>query len=447
MNECGPPTTVPTLWIRNATVLPMAPTPATVLEATDIGIAGDTVACIQPTGQPVSPPARVIDGSGSLVLPGLVNCHTHVDMAIFRGTGEGARLMTWLDLVTRVQARMQEEDIYWATLLSMLEFTRHGITTFADMTMSWDSVPRAVSESGLRAVLHQGLVDAWPHWVEKWGDGQAQIRRASQVFRDWHGAGGGRIQVGLGPHSPYGAGELLLRSAASRAQEWGATLHVHLAESEDEMRQMWATYGLTPTKYLASVGLFDAPTLAAHAIYLTEEDQDILRERDVTVAHNPGSNLKLRSGLAPVAALRARGVKVGLGTDGAGSNDLADLLREAYLVAVQQPWPEETTPSHEALAMATLGGARALRLERSIGTIEVGKQADLILVALEAPNLAPGNDLPKTLVYAGRGGEVQTVMVAGQVVMERGEFRLLDAERILAENRARARRLFGSANL
>jgi len=441
----GPPSkAAASLWIRDATVIPMTPTPATVLHGTDICIEGDTIAHIQPTGQRIPPHARVIEGHHRLVLPGLVNCHTHIDMSIFRGTGEGAHLMAWLALVTQAQTGMQEDDNYWATLLSMLEFTRHGITTFADMTMSWESVPRAVAESGLRAVLHQGLIDAWPHWVEKWGDGQTQIRRAARVYGEWHGAEEGRIQVGLGPHSPYGATELLLRSAATRALEWGTSLHVHLAESEDEVRQIQETYGLTPAEYLASVGLFDAPTLAAHAIHLTETDQQILKDHVVTVAHNPASNLKLHSGLAPVASLRERGVIVGLGTDGPGSNDLTDIFREAYLVAVQQPWPEEVAPSQEALAMATLGGARALRVEDRIGTIEPGKQADLILMNLDTPCLTPGNDWPKTLVYAGSGSDVETVIVAGQVLMERGEFLILDEERILAENRARARRLFGT---
>ena len=431
------------LWIRDVTLLPMAPDAAAVLPHMDLGIAGPVIAAMQPTGAPLPRRARVLEGAGCVALPGLVNCHTHVDMALFRGTGEGARLMEWLALVTQVQAQMDEEDIYWSTLLSLLEFTRHGITTFADMSMSWASLPQAVLESGLRAVLHQGLVDAWPHWVEKWGDGGTQVRRAADVFRAWHGAGEGRIQVGLGPHSPYGASELLLRSAATRALEWGATLHIHLAETEEEVRQVQEVHGLTPVQYLASVGLLDAPTLAAHAVHLTAEDRALLRAKEVSVAHNPGSNLKLRSGLAPAAALRAQGVRVGLGTDGAGSNDRLDLFREAYLAAVQQPWGADVQPSHEALHMATLGGAQALGLDDRIGSLEVGKRADVVLVRLDVPDLMPAVDLPKTLIYAGTGCHVDTVLVDGRVLLERGAFQVLDAERILAETRARAARLFG----
>lgn len=433
----------PDLWIRDVALLPMVPDAATFLSHMDIGIAGSTIAAIQPTGAALPRRVQVLEGAGYLAMPGLVNCHSHVDMAIFRGTGEGARLMEWLALVTQVQARMTEEDVYWSTLLSLLEFTRHGITTFADMSMSWASLPQAVLESGLRAVLYQGLVDAWPHWVETWGDGAAQIRRAAEVFRAWHGVGEGRIQVGLGPHSPYGASELLLRQAAARALEWGSPLHVHLAETAEEVRQIQEEHRLTPTAYLASVGLLDAPTLAAHAVHLTEEDQDLLRAKGVSVAHNPGSNLKLRSGLAPVASLRSRGVHVGLGTDGAGSNDRLDLFREAYLAAVQQPWPPDAQPSRETLHMATLGGAKALGLDDLVGSLEVGKRADIILLRLDAPDLAPGVDPAKTLVYAATGCHVDTVIVDGRILLRHGEFQALDAERILAENRARAARLFG----
>lgn len=325
-------------------------------------------------------------------------------------------------------------------MLAIAEMLKGGTTTFTDMYFYMDQAARAAAESGIRAVLSRGLVGV--------GEGaKSGLAENREFIRRWHGQAEGRITTMLGPHAPYTCPPDYLKKVLSVQAELGVPLQIHLAETRDETEQIMAAYGVSPTKLLLETGVLEGPVLAAHCVHLSAEDMDIMQEKKVHVAHNPGSNLKLGSGIAPVPELLSRGITVGLGTDSAASNNNLDMLEEMRLAALLHKGSRmdpTLITADEAVAMATRESAAAVFLP-DVGVIEQGKKADLLLLDLRQPHLTPRHNLVAHLVYAAQPSDIKMVMVNGTVVCLDGRLTLLDEDEIIFEAGQRARRLVGKA--
>jgi 5-methylthioadenosine/S-adenosylhomocysteine deaminase len=294
-----------------------------------------------------------------------------------------------------------------------------------------------VARAGVRARLCGALFD-------NSGQGEPLLRAAVRLHDEWHGKGDGRVTVGLAPHSTYLCSPAYLREILAEAQRLGCGLHVHVAETEREVADSRERYGMTPVQQLAELGCFAVPTVAAHGIYVDADDCRLLHEGHASVAHNPGSNLKLANGIAPVQMLLEHGVNVSLGTDGAASNNNLNLFEEMHLAALLQKWlrhDAEALPARQVLRMATIRGAAALGLESTIGSLELGKQADVIVVDGAQPHLAPRHDPVALLVYSAQAADVSTVLVAGRILMENRVLVTLDEESLLTQATRQTHRL------
>jgi 5-methylthioadenosine/S-adenosylhomocysteine deaminase len=411
-----------------------------IAEHQDVAVDGPLIAAVGATGN-VGRGQRVLNGHRRLVMPGLVNCHTHSPMSLLRGTLDMMPLRRWLPWVASTSARYEEDDIYWASLLSICQMLKAGVTTFADMHIREHVVAKAVEEAGIRAFLSEAVGSAMGYELR--GSYEDQIGRAEALVRDLNGAAGGRIVTGIAPRGVYDCSVEQLREVAELAKRTGCRVHTHLAETTDEVEGCLAAYGRRPPQLLADCGLFDVPLLAAHSVHLDDRDLELYVEHGVCVSHNPGSNLRLRSGVAPVPELIAAGIRVGIGTDSAASNDSLDLWRDCYLAAVLHAWPEHADVAWTVLEMATTGGAAALRMADEIGVVAAGWKADLTVIDIDRLNLAPATDVARTLTYSMRGDEVTTVVVDGRVLVEDGRMLELDEEAIIDQCRRRARRILG----
>ncbi|BCV25070.1 MAG TPA: amidohydrolase [Firmicutes bacterium] len=387
-------------------------------------------------------PDRVIRGEGKVALPGFINAHTHAAMTLLRSYADDLALKPWLEeKIWPLEARLTPEAVYWGTLLACLEMLEAGVTTFADMYFYSEETAQAVTESGLRADLAPGLTGTTP-------DADKRLAAAADFVRRRQRSAAGRITARLGPHAPYTCPRPFLSDVVAAAKELGCGIHIHLAETSAEVQELQAQTGFTPVGLLHEILGREGPVpvLAAHCVHLSGQDMAYLKADGIGVAHNPGSNLKLASGLAPLAALLEAGVKVGLGTDGAASNNNLDVLEEARLAALL---PKLATgdpaavPARAALRSATLGGAEALGLESRIGSLEEGKQADLVLLDEGRAHLVPRHDVISRVVYSARAGDVDTVLVAGRILLEHGRPTTLDRAKILSEAQKQAEKLVG----
>jgi len=398
----------------------------------EIAVRDDLIYYVGPSGSTPGDfkPERVLDYPHMVALPGLVNCHSHAAMTLFRGYADDLPLMQWLnDKIWPLEALLTREDIYQGTLLCCAEMIRGGTTTLADMYVEMDQVARAVEESGLRAVLSRGMIGAGP-------GGESALAESYEFIKQWHGIAGGRITAMLGPHAPYTCPPEFLKKVVAAATEMDVGIHIHLAETRDEIKEINDRYGKTPVALLEEIGLFELPVLAAHCVHLNDEDIAILARYQVGIAHNPQSNMKLASGVAPVTRLLEAGALVGLGTDGASSNNNVDMLEEMRAAALLQKvhtGNASVLPAYQALHMATAGGARALGLQNQIGRLVSGLKADIILMDLHKPHLYPLFDLYAQIVYAAASSDVHTVIIDGRVVMEDRGVLTLDEDVVMAE--------------
>ncbi len=381
---------------------------------------------------------REIEAENCLALPGLINCHTHAGMVYTRGYADDLPLMTWLEeYIWPLEAKLTPEDIYWGSLLAIAEMIASGTTTFADMYFAMDRVGQAVTESGMRAVLAWGLVGLKPEAVQ-------QLNKTVEFARDWQGAAEGRIRTMLAPHAPYTCPPPFMKKVLTQAEKHGLPVHIHLAETRDEVEQIQGEFGISPVRWALDQGVFEHKTLAAHCVHLEEGDIAILRDNQVGVAYNPQSNMKLGSGIAPVSRLLRQGVQVGLGTDGPGSNNSLDLFSEMKAGSLLQKVSgsnAQDLPAGMVLDMGTRMGAEILGLESEIGGLQKGKKADIILLNLDSPHLTPVFDPTAHVVYSARGSDVQTTLVDGQVIYDKGEFPTIDVEKVKWEVRKRTERL------
>jgi 5-methylthioadenosine/S-adenosylhomocysteine deaminase len=426
--------------IRDALVWRMVPNESP-LKHMDIAVRQGTIVAIEPTGVLNASSHQTLDGRQCAVLPGFVNTHTHLAQVFLRGTTECCGIQSWFSYNRPRVQKLTPEDVYWFSLLGIAEFIRSGVTTFADMFFFEDAVAEAVCQSGMRACLGQGIIDV-PGAEATYGPIEKQVSNAVEFATRWQAGAGGRITTRLAPHAIYTLPAETLRATALAAQEANLGIMTHVAETDFEMTFCRERYQTTPVVQFADWGFLHVPFLAAHCIRLTHHDIELLDRPGVGIAHNPGSNFKVRTGRADLPTLaQCQHLAIGLGTDSAASNDQLDVRKEAYLAALTHDWPEGTHAAQICLEMATVNGARALGLADRIGTIEVGKQADLILIDLDRPHLTPLNDLARALIYAGRSDDVVSVIVAGKLLFHDGQWLTQDMSNVLTEARQRARRI------
>ena len=373
---------------------------------------------------------RTIDARGGLILPGFVNAHTHAPMTLLRGIRDDVDLMTWLEkFMFPLEARfVSPEFVRWGTRLACWEMIASGTTTFADGYFFEEEVARAADDVGLRAVPGQGIFDVPTPDAKNATEGLA---RAERFLSDW--AGHPRITPALAPHAAYTVGPVTFRRAMDLAARYAAPVLTHLSESDGEIAMVRTLYGTTPVRHLATHGLLGPSLVAAHCVRVDDDEIALLGESGVGVVHCPESNMKLASGVAPVPKMLAARLRLGLGTDGAASNNDLDMIGEmgsaARLHKVAGPDPT-AAPARAVLRMATIGGAEALHMEDRIGSLEAGKRADVIMLDLSGPNALPLFDPASHLVYSARSDAVQTVIVEGKVLMERRRVKTIDVEQV-----------------
>lgn len=379
---------------------------------------------------------KVIDGEGKILMPGLINTHTHLSMTLFRGLADDLSLDTWLnDYIWPVEAHLNGYYCYIGALLGAVELIKSGTTTFSDMYFYMEDVARAVDESGLRAVLSYGMIDFADEEKRR-----AEIAANVDLFKNCNNAAEGRIKVFFGPHAPYTASKELLDEVRDLASKFNTGIHIHVAETQKEVEDILEQTGKRPFEYLDDIGFLGPNVVAAHAVWLSEEEIDIIMDREVKISHNPCSNMKLASGISPVANMLSHDICVSIGTDGASSNNNLDLIEEMKTASLLQKvatLDPKVLTSEETVAMATINGARTLGLENEIGSIEVGKKADLILIDTDEANMTPDSSyISSNVVYAAKGSNVDTTICNGKILMENRKLTTLDEEKIYKKARA-----------
>ena len=436
------------LILTNGTLLPLSPGSAPIPEGA-LAVSNGGITALGPKAQIENSfeARRTIDAGGGLIMPGLVNAHTHAPMALFRGLADDLPLKVWLEeYIFPAEARWVDPDfVYWGALLACAEMIRSGTTTLGDGYFFEEHVARAVQQAGLRAVLGQGILD----FPNPGSPSPAESLKKAEAFLQQSRISS-LIHPALFPHSLYTCSPGLLKQCQNLAELYGVPLIIHLAETQMELKEVYKKYGQSPVNHMENLGLLSSSLIACHCVWLTETEMDLLARRGVKVVHNPESNMKLASGVAPVPELLARGVPVGLGTDGCASNNNLDLFQEmdtaAKLHKVHRLDPT-VMPSDKVLHMATLGGAKVLGLDKEIGSLEVGKKADIIILDLNRPHLQPIYNFASHLVYSATGADVRDVIIDGQLVMEKRKLLTLDEEKILYEARQWSRRIKDSAFL
>lgn len=393
---------------------------------------------------PVEEAKEVIDGQGMIAMPGLVNTHSHAAMSLMRGYADDYVLQEWLnDHVFPIEGKLVGDDVYWAMLWTQAEMLATGTVAYTDMYMHLPKMAEAAVDGGLYANISNGAMCFNPDGYCFDTDSVTQQNR--EVLERFHQADNGRVKLDVSIHAEYTSFPKLWQDFAAYAKENSLNMHVHLSETRAEHENCIAKYGKTPAAILAENGVFNTRTTAAHCVWVTDEDMALLREKQVTVAHNPVSNLKLASGVAPVTRMVEKGVNVALGTDGVCSNNNHDLFEEIKLAALLQKGTTgdpRVIPAQQALYMATRAGAFAQGREQELGQLKAGFDASLILVDTAKPGLYPVHNPVSTLAYSARGGDVSLTMVRGKVLYRNGVYTTLDIERIRGELRPILNRLF-----
>ncbi|MGN9164757.1 amidohydrolase [Tissierellaceae bacterium HCP3S3_D8] len=423
-----------TFLIKDVELLSMGDT-KDIVYSTNIYIEDDRVIHIGDIREDIEV-ERIIDGRNKLAMPGLVNAHTHIGMSLLRNYADDLPLHKWLtEKIWPVEDKLNGKDIYWGSLLSMVEMIESGTTAFCDMYFFMDEVAKGVVESGMRAVLTRGL-------IEEPDNPSRKLNETRDLFKNWNGKGNDRIKVMVAPHAPYTCSADFLLKTMELAKELDTGIHIHLSETKKELEDSIKSHGKSPIKYVNDLGLFDFHTIAAHCVHIDDEDIDIISKKSVYPVNNPGSNFKLASGFAPVDKMLKKGIPVALGTDGSSSNNNLNMFEEINLAAIVNKavnMDAISVPAYSALEMGTLNGAKALDWEDDIGSIEVGKKADIILIDMDKPHLYPKYNLISALSYSVQGSDVDTVIIDGKIVMEKREIKTLDVERIkfMAERQAK----------
>ena len=425
------------LIVTGGTVVTMNGTRAVYDDGTVV-VKGDTIVAVGSRNELEAKyvASKTVDAKGKLLLPGFINGHTHVPMTLFRGLHDDVTLNDWLyKYIFPAEAKnVNEEFVRWGTRLAAAEQIRGGVTTFADMYYFEDAVAEETKSAGMRGVLGETFID-FPAPDNR---SEAEMLRYTEKFlKKWQGDP--LIHAAVAPHSIYTCSQKTLQDAAALARKYHAPILIHTAEMKKEWDDSEKQNGMSPVQYLDKIGVLGPDVVSAHCIYVDETDQKILAQRQVGCVHNPSSNMMLASGVAPVAAMRTAGVAVGLGTDGpAGSNNDLDLMEEMDLAAKLAKITKMDPLALNAKAvveMATIEGARALHMEKEIGSLEAGKKADFIIISLDEPNAVPMYDLYAQLAYALKGSDVETVVIGGRVVMRDRKLLTVKEEEAMAKAR------------
>ena len=417
------------ILIHRCIILPM--NGKTFIEDGALAVKNDKIIFIGKSTSATSIRAETkINAKGKVAIPGLINCHTHVPMTLFRGIAEDQPLDIWLkETIWPLEAKLKSEDVHAGALLGCLEMIKSGTTCFADMYFHEEKVANAVKESGLRGVLAEGIIEAENKALDK-----RMFDRSVNFAKSFRGYANGRTSTMLGPHAVYSCSAKLLMEISDKASELKVGVHLHLAESKRMFRKFEKKYGSSEVEFLDRIGFLRGRVLAAHCIDLSKKDMRILSKRGVNVVHIPVANMKLGSGTAKIKDLTNLGVNVCLGTDGPASNNTLDMFETMKVAALLQKltyMDPSVLPAHETLKMATVNGAKALGLDKNIGSLEVGKKADLILIDLLKPHLKPLHNIYASIVYAAHGSDVDTVIVDGKILMQHGEVKTLDEQAVV----------------
>jgi 5-methylthioadenosine/S-adenosylhomocysteine deaminase len=422
--------------VRGGTVVTMDGASRVIADGA-LAIRADRIVAVGPTAAIAAAyQARTtVDATGRIVLPGLVNTHTHVPMTLFRGIADDMELMDWLQnhIWPAENGNVTPEFVTWGARLGAWELIRSGTTTFADMYFYEEQVAAATKDAGLRAVCASTVIDSRVPGSKNADEGLAA---AEAFLKKWRGDP--LIVPAVGPHAPYSVSPDNLKRARALADRYGAPLVIHAAESPGETKMIRERYSLSSIAHLDGLGILGPRTLLAHAVWLSDEDIATVKARDAGLAHCPQSNMKIAAGVAPIPKYRRAGLRVGLGTDGPASNNDLSLFEEIDTALKLQKittGDAAAFTAREAVEMATIGGARALHLEADIGSLEAGKKADVIVISLDAPHAIPLYDVYSHLAYALKGEDVETVIVNGRTLMERRRLLTLDTAGIAAKAR------------
>jgi len=420
------------LLIRNGSVLTMDPQ-GTLIETGAVAVSGDRIVKVGKEDALTASyqAAKTIDARGGIIMPGLVNTHTHAAMTCFRGLADDLPLMTWLnDYIFPAEAKLTFDIVYDGTRLACSEMILSGTTTFCDMYLFEDAVAQAAKEAGMRAVVGEVIYD-FPS--PNYGPVEEGLKYTEGLIEKWRDDP--LITIAVEPHSAYVCSPELLQKLRAIADLNGAPMVIHLAESEREVDDIRERYGRTPVSHLAEIGFLSSNLIADHCVALTPEDMALLKDFDVKVAHNPESNMKLASGIAPIPELLKHGITVGIGTDGCASNNNLDMFQEIDTVAkLHKVYTLDPTvmDAQTVVKMATIDGARVLGMGGSTGSLEAGKKADIIVIDIRRPHLIPMYNIYSHLVYAATGSDVVTTIVNGQVLMQDRALTTLDVDEVMA---------------
>lgn len=409
-----------------------------ILPDGSVAVRGDSIVAVGPRAEIEQryKSVQVIDARGTLVLPGFINGHTHVPMTLFRGLHDDVTLNDWLyKYIFPAEAKNVNEDfVRWGTRLAAAEQIRAGVTTFADMYYFEDAVAEETKAAGMRGVLGETFID-FPAPDNK---SEAEMLAYTEKFlKRWQGDA--LIHAAPAPHSIYTCSKKTLQDAAALARKYHAPILIHVAEMKKEWEDSEKQHGMSPVAYLNSIGVLGPDVVAAHCIFVDAADEKLLAEKKVGCIHNPSSNMMIASGVSPVPDIRAAGVAVGLGTDGpAGSNNDLDLMEEidlaAKLAKITRMNPLALN-AKSVVEMATIDGARALHMEKEIGSLEPGKKADVVLISLDEPNAVPMYDIYAQIAYSLKGSDVETVIIGGRVVMRDRKLLTVNEPQVLEKAR------------
>ena len=377
-----------------------------------------------------------INAKNMLVMPGLVNTHTHLAMSIFRGYKTDKKLMDWLEnAIFPVEEKLKPEDIYWNSYLSCLEMIKSGTTTCNDMYFGMNKTVEAIEDTGLRAVIA---------WCIKDDSIKDKVEKTREYAKRYNNDKNSKIKIFVSADAPHTCNPDTINLCVNLAKELNTGLHIHLAETLDEETKIKSRYNKRSTEYLNDLNVFDVPVVLAHGVYVSDSGIEILKNIKGGISHNPISNCKLSSGICDVVKLRNNGISIGLGTDGIGSTTTMDMFEEmktaAYLQKVNTMEPSSIS-AYDILKMATIDGAKVLGMEDQIGSLEPGKKADMIFIKTDKLHLCPENDICANIVYSSNGADVETVMIDGKIIMQNRKMVNLDEKQVMKQVKKIAKRL------
>lgn len=385
---------------------------------------------------------RVLFKPGSMILPGLYNCHCHSPMSLFRGYGEDMPLRKWLDdKILPAEEKLTPEYVYIASLFSIAEMIKNGIVSFSDMYFFCDMTAKAVLESGIKANISRSIVSFDENEDVENSD---RFIESEMLHKNWHLSGGGRIKIDMSVHAEYTNTEKMCRHVAEYAHLNNIGIQTHVSETSEEHMRCLNERRITPVEFFDKAGVFDVPATAAHCVYVSEKDMEILREKQVTVAHNPVSNLKLASGIMPLAKMLEKGINVTLGTDGPASNNTLDIMKEMYIAILLQKGISKRADiimADEMIKIASLNGAKAQKRD-DCGGIEKGLRADLTVINLDEINNIPMYNPSYAALYSANSSNVNMTMVDGKILYENGEYTTIDIEKLKSDMKRVCARYF-----